>query len=235
MEPAHIDLELLSYLQSFLTENKRDLFEKSLQQRTRHIAMVIENVIDEHNTNAVIRSCECFGIQDAYVISGGKGFKPAKRVLRGSGKWSNIYRYNELSGNNALKCMTDLKEKGYKIIVTSPHENKTTISKLNLDRPVAICFGHEKTGISETLIARADESVSIPMTGFTESLNISVAAGIVLYELTKRLYDSEIDFHLSEKEKNELRYHWTLKCLNKPELLIKNFYEKKITAPQTTH
>lgn len=216
--------ELLQYLQTFLTDNKKELFEKVLTQRTRFLVCVMENVIDEHNTNAVIRSCECTGVQDVYIISGGKGFKPAKGVMRGSGKWSTLIRYNETIGLTADQCMNDLKNKGYRIVVTSPHGEATPLSLLDVSKPLAICFGHEQTGISQTLKDHADEFVKIPMAGFTESFNVSVAAGIILYNLSKKIRNSEVKWSLTEDDKQLLRFEWTWKCLNRPDLLTEEFF-----------
>lgn len=218
--------ELLQYLQTFLTDNKKELFEKALAQRTRFLVCVMENVIDEHNTNAVIRSCECTGVQDVFIISGGKGFKPAKGVMRGSGKWSTLIRYNEAAGHTATQCMLDLKSKGYKIVVTSPHGQAVPLSMLDISKPVAVCFGHEQTGISQALTEHADEFVKIPMAGFTESFNVSVAAGIILYDITRRIRNSNVPWNLSEKEKQQLRFEWTWKCLNRPDLLTEEYFKK---------
>ncbi|MBL7927886.1 MAG: RNA methyltransferase [Bacteroidia bacterium] len=218
---------LLQYLQTFLTDNKKELFEKALSLRTRFLACVMENVIDEHNTNAVIRSCECTGVQDVYIISGGKGFKPAKGVMRGSGKWSTLIRYNEAAGLSAEQCMNDLKNKGYRIVVTSPHGEATPLSMLEVSKPLAVCFGHEQTGISQILKDHADELVKIPMAGFTESFNVSVAAGIILYDLTRRIRNSNVNWNLSEPEKQQLRFEWTWKCLNRPDLLTEEYFRKQ--------
>lgn len=218
--------ELLQFLQAFLTDNKKELFEKALSQRTRFVVCVMENVIDEHNTNAVIRSCECTGVQDVYIISGGKGFKPAKGVMRGSGKWSTLFRYNETAGLTAGRCMNDLKSKGYRIVVTSPHGEATPLSLIDISKPLAVCFGHEQTGISQTLNEHADEFIKIPMAGFTESFNVSVAAGIILYDLTRKLRNSNVNWNLSDTEKQQLRFEWTWKCLNRPDLLTEEFLKK---------
>jgi tRNA (guanosine-2'-O-)-methyltransferase len=221
------DKRLLEYLQTFLTEHKKSLFEKVLALRTRFLVCVMENVIDEHNTNAVIRSCECTGVQDVYIISGGKGFKPAKGVMKGAGKWSTLIRYNETAGQTADQCIADLKKKGYRLVVTSPHGHATPLNLLDLGSPLAVCFGHEQTGISQTLMNHADEFVKIPMAGFTESFNVSVAAGILLFELTGKIRNSQVKWQLTEKEKQALRFEWTWKCFNRPDLLTANFYSKQ--------
>jgi tRNA (guanosine-2'-O-)-methyltransferase len=219
--------ELLQYLQTFLTDNKKELFEKALSLRTRFLVCVMENVIDEHNTNAVIRSCECTGVQDVYIISGGKGFKPAKGVMRGSGKWSTLIRYNEAAGLTAAHCMNDLKNKGYRIVVTAPHGEAVPLSMLDVGKPMAVCFGHEQSGISQTLKDHADEFVKIPMAGFTESFNVSVAAGIILYDLTRKIRNSDLPWNLPETAKQILRFEWTWKCLNRPDLLAEEFFKRQ--------
>ncbi len=224
---------LLSYLQNFLSENKKKLFEKIIQHRTRHIAVVTENVFDEHNTNAVIRSCECFGIQDIYVISSHQ-FKTSKGVQQGSGKWVTIHKFNEPETENTESCLAALKSKKYLIAATSPYDGNINIGDLDLSHPVAICFGSEHLGVSDKIKSQADFLIRIPMAGFTESFNISVAAAVCMYAVTQRLLKSNIHWNLSAEEKQEILFDWTLKCVKKPEVLIRQFLnETRLNNRQT--
>lgn len=196
-----------------------------LDKRTRHITCVLENIADAHNANAVMRSCECFGIQDVHIIENGAKFKPARKVLKGSHKWLSIYKYRE-EAHNSARCLQELKSKGYRIIATSPHEGNKSLYSLDLTTPVALVLGQENIGISDVVKENADDFVIIPMHGFTESLNISVAAAILLQELTHRVRsDERIQWRLSDAEKDELRRIWTLKNLYRNELLIERFYQ----------
>jgi tRNA (guanosine-2'-O-)-methyltransferase len=220
------DERLLHFLQSFITENKKMRMEQVLRQRTRYIVVVLENVIDEHNVEAVVRSCECTGVQDVYIITEGKGFKPARGILRGADKWTTLIRYQDNGGQATLSCLQHLRQRGYQIVVTLAEGPACSPEELPMDKPLAICFGQEKTGISRLLYDHADTFLKIPMTGFTESFNVSVAAGIILYTLTRLLRHSTVNWQLTEAEKRYLRFEWTWKCLQQPDLLVKEFYSR---------
>jgi tRNA (guanosine-2'-O-)-methyltransferase len=218
-----MSMELLNYLQSFLTENRKTKFEEVLSYRTKHLTVVLENIIDNHNSSAVIRSAECFGIQDIHQIDFGSKLKPAKNISRGSYNWMDIH-IHKASVNNSINCIQKLKSEGYRIIATTPHIKKQSVSELDLTQKVAIFFGQEHDGLSKQVIDSADEFLIIPMYGFTESLNISVAAAIMLYDLTLRLRKSNVKWQLLEEEKLALIKRWTYNSINKPDLIIERFY-----------
>lgn len=223
--PEELSPALLAYLQGFMLPERIARFEAVLADRTRYLTCVLENISDAHNSNAVMRSCECFGIQDVYVIDNGVKYKPARKVLKGSHKWLSIRKYYG-DGDNSLRCISDLKEKGYRIAATSLHAAPVPPQDIPLDKPLALVFGQEHIGISPVVQQMADFHLMIPMHGFTDSLNISVAAGILLQQLSYRLrqYDKSI-WELTENEKDELRKNWTLRNLYRNELMIKRFYD----------
>jgi len=216
---------LLAYLQGFISDDRKTRFEEILSQRTRHITCVLENIVDAHNANAVIRTCECFGIQDIHVIENENRFKAAKKVLQGAHKWLSILKYKEV-GSKSMDCIQLLKAKGYKIVATSPHSGSIDIHDLDLKQPLAIVMGQENVGISDVVKVEADVFVKIPMHGFTESLNISVAAAILLQDISSRLRRTDtVNWKLSTEEKDEIRREWTLKNIYRNELLIERFYQ----------
>lgn len=216
---------MLAYLQGFLLDERKDRFEKVLAHRTRYLTCVLENISDAHNANAVMRSCECFGIQDVHIIENGAKFKPARKVLKGSHKWLSVHKYREESHNTA-RCLTALKSKGYKIVATSPHSANISMPDLDISQPIALVLGQENIGISDVVKEMADEFVIIPMQGFTESLNISVAAAIMIQDLSYRIRThASLQWRLTESEKDELRKTWTLKNIYRNELLIERFYK----------
>ncbi len=218
--------ELLEYLQTFLMQERINRFEEILALRTRHLCVVLENTIDTQNINAVMRSAECFGIQDVHIINNGIKYKPAKKVLQGADHWLTINSYKEAE-NNTKDCITDLKSRGYKIVATTPHNNYKSVSSLDISTPIAVFFGQEREGISNIVRDNADEFVIIPMQGFTESFNISAAAAIMLYELSKNIRNSTVNWQLSAEEKFELRSKWTLQSIYKSELIIQRFLSEK--------
>jgi tRNA (guanosine-2'-O-)-methyltransferase len=218
--------QLLEYLLSFATENKQQLIASRLLERTRHITVVLEDIYQPQNASAVLRSADCFGIQDIHVIENTNQYEINPRVVHGASQWLNLYKYNSDVDNTTL-CLETLKAKGYRIVATSPHAQSVSLQALPLDRPIALMFGTEKLGLSSDALEQADEHMYIPMYGFTESLNISVSAAICIHHLSDRLRSSDIDWHLSEDEQLNLNLDWVRKVLKDPEGLEKRFWIEK--------
>lgn len=222
-----IDIENQTpYLAEFMMDSRRERIEEVLAQRTRYLTVVLEDIYHAPNASAVIRSCECFGIQDLHVIENTKRYKPNADVVRGSAKWIDIHRYRK-EDENTTECLSKLKNDGFKIVATTLHkENSITPNALPIDDPLALCFGTEELGVSDTVYELADYKLKIPMYGFTESFNISVAAALCLNTLSTRLRNSQIPWQLSEDEKAELRFNWYWKSVkNAKKLLTKEFGE----------
>lgn len=199
---------LTGYLREFATEERWETISEVAAKRTRHITVVVENIYQPHNASAVLRSCDGFGIQDVYIIENDNEFDASSQVTIGADQWLNIQRFNKKGVNNTISCINTLKEKGYQIIATSPHENDTDLNNLSVDQKTALVFGNELDGISDTVKEMADGYVKIPMTGFSESFNISVSAAICLYDVTLRLRNSEVNWRLDEDELEQLKYEW---------------------------
>lgn len=217
--------ELVKYLSGFATENRLKRFDEVLQHRTRHLTVVLEDIYQPHNAAAVLRSCDCFGIQDVHVIENQNKFEANPDVELGSKKWITLHKHNQKE-NNTADCITSLKKKGYKIVVTSPHKNDCSIQELDITHKSALFFGTEMRGATPVAFDQADAFVKIPMVGFTESLNISVSAAVTLYTLTSRLKNSSINWKLSEEEETEIRLQWLKNSIPKAELLEKDFLAK---------
>ena len=198
--------EFLAFLNRFLTPERIEHQDRVLEDRTKHITAVIEDVYQPHNASAVIRTCDCFGLQDVHIIEEDHNFKMSSNVALGSSQWVNIHKYR-LQENNTLDCLKHIKKQGYKIVATTPHTEKS-IYDVDLDQPVALVFGNEKRGISDLVREHADELVKIPMYGFTESFNISVSAALCLSVLVEKLRTTDIKWGLTEEEKNKLRVDW---------------------------
>tara|TARA_Y100001937_G_scaffold23899_1_gene34095 strand:+ start:101881 stop:102699 length:819 start_codon:yes stop_codon:yes gene_type:complete len=258
--------ELLAYLEGFLTEGRRNRIQNILQCRTRHVTLVLEDLIDPHNASACLRSAEACGIQDVHIIENRHEFSVKSGVSMGSAHWLSIYRYREQSlrlpsssasahhtglpasngtqrrpadqSEQTRECFRYLKEKGYTIYATSPHQSSIALPDVSLDGPVAIVFGSEKDGISPVARELADHCLRIPMYGFTESFNISVSAAIAVYDLTSRLRKSDKDWKLSESEKSDLRLAWARHSLKRSDLLERQFWQnnknEKSSQPNET-
>jgi tRNA (guanosine-2'-O-)-methyltransferase len=218
--------ELAEYLSGFVTHARKTKFSTIIAQRTRHITVALEDIYQPHNASAVLRTCDCFGIQDVHIIENKNAYSVNPDVALGSSQWLTMHRYSEKE-SNTIDCIQSLKKKGYKIIATTPHNNDCNISDLNINDKICLFFGTEKEGISEDTKKHADGFVKIPMHGFTESFNISVSAAICLYELTKRLRTSAINWQLTESEKNELLLSWVRNTIHKVDLIEKDFKAKK--------
>lgn len=217
---------LINYLSTFITPHKIQLMHKVLQERTRHIAVVIEDVFQPHNISAAIRSAECFGVQDVHIIEQRHSFVPDVSVTRGSSQWVSLVHYNNKEINNTAACFERLRAQGYKMAATSPHAKSYTISDVPLDEKLAIVFGTEDVGISDYVVQNADYHVVIPMYGFTESFNISVSVALCLYELTHRLRQSSIDWRLSENETVEIYLHWLRSTIRGSSILEDQFMQR---------
>ena len=218
-----VNKEVLNLLCSYVSSNKKDLFDKIIPERTRYITVVLENIFQPHNASAVLRSAECFGVQDLHVIENDYEYAPNKRVVMGAAKWVDIHKYSEKE-NNTVDCINILKKRGYRIVATSPHSNDCNIDELNLEKgPIALMFGSEEPGLSELAMEHADEFVKIPMHGFTESFNISVSAALCLFELTTRLRKSKLDWRLSPSEQEQLLYNWCKKVVKNADLIEQHY------------
>ncbi len=188
----------------FFSENKRALFDRLAPLRTRYISVVLEDIYQSHNASAVLRSCDCFGVQDVHVVEARNPFNPAGDVAVGSSKWVDYYRYNSIQD-----VYRNLHAKGYRIVATLPHENDTMIGDLDISQPTALVFGTELTGLTQEAIDGADAYVKIPMYGFTESFNISVCAALSLFSLTERMRrDTTLQWRLSDDDLLDLKLHW---------------------------
>lgn len=213
---------LYEALSELYSENKRSLFDRLVEHRTRHIAVVLEDIYQSHNASAVLRSCDCFGVQDVHVVENRNAFNPAGDVAVGSSKWIDYYKHHDIK-----QAYSYLHDKGYRIIATLPHENDTMIGDLDLSKPVALVFGTELTGLTNEAIDGADGYVKIPMYGFTESFNISVCAALSLFSTTERIRrDPSIQWQMSREEQLELKLYWSLQVIRDGEKVLKNVIEK---------
>ncbi|WP_072763749.1 TrmH family RNA methyltransferase [Arenibacter nanhaiticus] len=217
-----IDYDLLPYLEEFIMPERKSRFLEILQERTNYITVAIEDVFQLHNTSAVIRSCDIFGVQEAHVIESKYGKRLDEDIAMGAQKWVDVKRYADTTS-----CIKTLKEKGYKIVATTPHQNDCLLDDFKFDGKIALFFGTERNGLSQEVIEEADEFLKIPMVGFTESLNISVSAAIILHALTKELKKSDIDWKLTEEEQYLKRVDWTKKSVRSIEDVLARYYGEK--------
>ncbi|HBU78878.1 MAG TPA: rRNA methyltransferase [Muricauda sp.] len=215
------DDDLLTYLESYLTEERKQRFLDVLQQRTRHITIAIEDVYQLHNTSAILRSCDAFGVQDLHVIENRFGKRLDKNIAMGAEQWVDVYRYK-----NVADCISKLREDGYQIIATTPHNDSTLLPDFSPLEKSAIFFGTERKGLSNEVMEQADGFLKIPMVGFSESLNVSVSAAIIIQQLAQKVRDSQVEWQLSDIEMLEKRLDWTKKSIKNVDGIIKRYLVK---------
>jgi len=219
--------DLLRYLQKYMTEERSIRFQEVLQYRTRHFTLAVEDVYQERNASAIVRTADCFGIQDVHIIENYNPYQIAEGISKGADKWVNVHIYDESTGNTGL-CIRHLKAAGYQIIATSPHASGVPPEQFDISKKSAFFLGGEKEGLTDAVMENADGYITIPMYGFTESYNISVAGALLLYGLSSRLHASDLSWRLTEEEQLELQLDWTIKTIASSENLIKKYLENKI-------
>ncbi len=215
-----IDIALLEHLEGYLTENRKERFHKVLSERTKHFTVAIEDVYQLHNTSAVIRSCDVFGIQEVNIVEEINSKRIDREIAMGAQKWVDLNRFN-----NVGDCINNLKQNGYQIVATTPHANDCNLQDFDITKKACFFFGRETEGLSEHVLNEADCFLKIPMVGFTESLNISVSAAITLQHVTTKLKQSTINWTLTEQEILEKRLDWIKKTVKSYDDIVKRFYE----------
>jgi tRNA (guanosine-2'-O-)-methyltransferase len=217
-----VDQQLLEYLEGFISAERKERFQQVLEDRTNFITVAIEDVFQLHNTSAVIRTCEAFGLQSAHVIEDRFGKRLDKNIAMGAQQWVDVYRHE-----TTQSCISQLRGDGYRIIATTPHGDSYHLEDFDIQERTALFFGTEKEGLSEHMLSEADGLLKIPMFGFTESLNISVSAAIILQNLTIKLKCKDLPWQLSDNEKLEKRLDWTKKSIKSIDDILSRFYGRK--------
>ena len=212
--------ELLTYLEHFITEERKERFLQVISARTNHFTVAMEDVFQMHNTSAVVRTCEVFGVQQAHSIEGRFGKRLDAKIAMGAQKWVDVFRYNDTQS-----CIDALRAQGYQIVATTPHKDAYLLNDFDISKKSAFFFGTEKEGLSEQVLSQADTYLKIPMVGFTESLNISVAVAIVLQQLTDKLRRSQVAWQLTDEERLSTLINWTKKSIRNVKDVLKRYEE----------
>ena len=209
-------------MEGYLTEPRKTRFSAVLSQRTKHFTVATEDVYQLHNTSAVMRTCDVFGIQELNIVEEQNSKSIDGEIAMGAQKWVDLNRYQTVKD-----CISDLKQKGYQIVATTPHTNDCELYDFDVTKKSCFFFGRETEGLSKDVLDEADNYLKIPMVGFTESLNISVSAAIILQHVTTKLKKSDINWQLSEDEMAEKRLDWCKKTIKSYDDIIERFYENK--------
>lgn len=201
--------ERIACLEEFMTEERVELFRRTLERRTRYMTVLAENTFHPQNAAALIRHCEAFGIQRMHTVEDRCEFRPAPAVVRGTDRWVDVCRHA-----STAEALRTLKAEGYRIVATTPHRENTTPETFDVARgPFALVFGTEHAGISDEVIAAADEFLRIPMCGMVESLNVSASAAILIYMLSERMRLTTDAWPLTPRERTETLYRWMFRSV----------------------
>ena len=196
---ARIDL-----LSGFMTPERHATLHRAASCRTLYMTVLAENIFHDQNAAALMRHCEAFGLQQLHTVETRCPFEPNPTITRGTEQWVDLERH--ASTAEALRA---LRARGYRIVATTPHRGSSTPETFDVSRgPFALVFGTEHAGISEEVIAGADEFLRIPMCGMVESLNVSASAAILLYQLSERMRRTVAGWQLDENTHAELLYRW---------------------------
>ena len=216
------DAYVLQEFYKIITPNKVNMFERIAPQRSKHIVVGLENIQQDHNASAIMRTMDCLGFQELHLIEKNNNYQFQRDIALGAARWLDVMQHQQ-EPEPILDSIAHLRQKGYQIVATSPHIKASTPQNIDLTQPIALFFGAEKHGISEELSANADAFLHIPMHGFTESFNLSVSAALVLSALRTRLEASSIDWLLSQERQTELKISWCERILNGGPQLAQKF------------
>ena len=222
---------IIDYLSGFINEERRERLRNILRQRTRYITVVLEDIYQSQNASAVMRTCECLGIQEIHVIENRHEYRLNPAVAQGASKWIDLIKYNRAGYDNTHACIEQLKQRGYRIIAMAPAPAGKTVEQLDTREKLALCFGSEDPGLSADLQALADETVRIPIHGFTQSYNLSVSAGISLYTLDTNLRNSSVNWQLDERDATDLFIKWLAQSTPSGEQLLENYLKQLEGSP----
>ena len=211
----------IDHLKSFATEPRVALIDQVLQHRTRHLTVVLEDVYQPHNASAILRTCECLGIQDVHVLERRYRYRANRDIVMGANKWVTLHR--RPNGRGAIDQFAALRRQGYRIAAFTPNVSATDLDSVDLTHPLALVFGTELDGLSQDSLADADLSIALPIYGFTQSYNVSVTVALTLQSLLCRLRQSDIPWRLGPQDRDHLMLEWLCRSVRAGNLILKRF------------
>lgn len=214
--------DFTQFLWNQVTPEKQEKIRHIVNLRTKHVTIALENIEYSDNINAALRSCEAFGLQDVHIIENKFRYHINSGINKGAAQWLTSHRHNA-TNNNTIPALQQLKDDGYLLVGTTPHAKNFSINQVPLNQKIALIFGTEETGLSAEALAMCDIKTSIPMSGFTQSFNISVSVAICLYDIINRLHASEINWQLSPEEKQKIILQWLMTMIRGSKVMQQQF------------
>lgn len=209
--------ERLDYMTRFITDERRDVLQRTVAQRTHYMRILTENMFHPQNASAIMRHCEAFGIQQIHTVEDRCKFDPSVNIVRGTQKWVDVEHHE-----TTTEALRALKSEGYRIVATTPHRCSATPETFDVTKgKFALVFGTEHAGISDEVIEAADDFLMIPMCGMVESLNVSASAAILIYMLSERIRQSVDGWQLSDAEQLKLLTRWTMSSVRDYEGILR--------------
>lgn len=215
--------EIFEYLKQFLTEERLQKIEHFAEESSDFVLPVLEDVYQFRNAAAIVRSVEACGFHKVIALEEENVFDPNLRVTKGADTWVEVEKMPAI-----LQSLEDIKNRGYKILAVSPEKHASMLPDYRLTEPIALVFGNELEGVSEEILDFADQTLAIPMYGFTKSFNVSVAAAICLYELKQKLLKSGIDYKLSADQKLKMKIRWAVNSIRSGEEIYTKYMRENL-------
>ena len=196
--------ERIACLAGFMMPERYAVLRKTVSMRTHYMTVLAENMYHGQNAAALIRHCEAFGVQEMHTVETLCSFEPNPDIARGAERWIDVRQHP-----STAEAIAALRGAGYRIVATTPHREDVTPETFDVARgPFALVFGTEHAGISDEVIASADEFLRIPMCGMVESLNVSASAAILIYMLSERVRRSVDGWQLPPAAQAEVLAGW---------------------------
>lgn len=215
--------EIFEYLKQFLTEERLQKIEHFAEESSDFVLPVLEDVYQFRNAAAIVRSVEACGFHKVIALEEENVFDPNLRVTKGADTWVEVEKMPA-----TLQSLENIKKRGYKILAVSPEKHASMLPDYQVTEPIALVFGNELEGVSEEILDFADQTLAIPMYGFTKSFNVSVAAAICLYELKQKLLKSGIDYKLSEDQKWKMKIRWAVNSIRSGEEIYTKYMRENL-------
>lgn len=210
--------KIFEYLQQFLTDERLQKINHFAPESSDFVLPVIEDVFQFRNAAAIVRSVEACGFHKIVAMESQNEFNPNLRVTKGAETWVEVERLP-----HGLDTVSEIKDRGYRIVAVSPENNATLLPDFQIKEPIALVFGTEAEGVTDEILDFADETLAIPMYGFTRSFNVSVAAAICVYELKQKLIRSNLDYLLPEEKLWEMKVRWAVNSLQSGDQILAKY------------
>lgn len=210
--------QTFDYLKQFLTEERLSKIEHFSSESSDFVLPVVEDIYQFRNAAAIVRSVEACGFHKVVALQEEYSFEPNLRVTKGADTWVEV---EKLPRN--MESFQKIRDRGYKIVAVSLENNAVMLPDYQITEPVALVFGTEMEGVSQEILDFADETLAIPMYGFTRSFNVSVAASICMYELKQKLIKSDIRYKLNDEKLLKMKIRWAVNSIRSGQHIFEKY------------